>query len=287
MCIAIYKPASKSISKKRLQQCYNSNPDGAGFMYAENKQLHIHKGYFNFDKFYKDFKEHKNKKCVIHFRIKTHGKIDKTNCHPFNINDSLGFVHNGIISGFGNNTHSDTIQFNEKILQKLVGKWGNLALFEDPIVDLIEGRIGWSKLIMLDRHNNHKIFNEEKGEWNGGVWYSNTSYKPKLISKNTTYQSNFDYDKWWTQGIGNRLTHTPPTVSSAQTFKEGDLCVVTDLIHDHSTNTSIDVGEYVEVVKSNSDGTVDVITETDNTYAPFVYYNVNPRKLVSCDNYEV
>ena len=39
MCIAIMKSANKKISKSTLRRCYDANPDGAGFMYAEDKQL--------------------------------------------------------------------------------------------------------------------------------------------------------------------------------------------------------------------------------------------------------
>ena len=46
MCIAIYKPADKILSQETLNECYDSNPDGAGFMYAQDKKLHIEKGFF-------------------------------------------------------------------------------------------------------------------------------------------------------------------------------------------------------------------------------------------------
>ena len=284
MCIAIYKPKDKLINKTTLKRCYDSNPDGAGFMYAQSKKLHIQKGFFDFDKFYEAYKKHEAKKCIIHFRIKTHGKIDETNCHPFHINDALGFVHNGTISGFGNDIHSDTIQFNEAILQKLVGKWGNLSLFEDPIVNLIEGRIGYSKLIMLDRHGNHKIFNEDKGEWDDGVWYSNTSYKPRP----TYYQSKFDYDKYdW--GMGGRykpkaLTHSVSPEPIAQSvFKVGDACLVTDTIKDRTTGAQLEVGEWVEVVNCNKNGTVDIAADDGDTTRPFIFYNVSTKRLMLDD----
>ena len=41
MCIAIYKPEGKIIPYNTLKECYDANPDGAGFMYAEDKVLHI------------------------------------------------------------------------------------------------------------------------------------------------------------------------------------------------------------------------------------------------------
>ena len=166
MCIAIMKSAKKKITKATLQRCYDANPDGAGFMYAENKELNVQKGFFTFKEFYKEYKPHENKQVLLHFRIKTHGKIDKNNCHPFLVNNSLGFIHNGIITGYGDDKQSDTIDFNKSILQKIVAKHGNNSLFDDPMVELIENVIGYSKLVFLDRHGNYKIMNEGKGEWN-------------------------------------------------------------------------------------------------------------------------
>jgi glucosamine 6-phosphate synthetase-like amidotransferase/phosphosugar isomerase protein len=99
MCIAIYKPKNKIISETTLAECFRSNRDGAGFMYVDKKELKIQKGFFTFQEFYDAYKEHENKQCVVHFRIKTHGPVAEDNCHPFEVNQSLGFVHNGIISG--------------------------------------------------------------------------------------------------------------------------------------------------------------------------------------------
>ena len=181
------KSANKKINKATLRRCYDANPDGAGFMYAEDKQLHVKKGYFTFKEFYKEYKPHGDKQVLIHFRIKTHGPIDKNNCHPFLVNSGLGFIHNGIINGYGSNTKSDTIEFNESILQKIVSKHGNNSLFDDPMVELIENVIGYSKLVFLDRHGNYTIMNEKKGNWNDGVWYSNMSWKKPEKVKSANY----------------------------------------------------------------------------------------------------
>ena len=183
------KSANKKISKSTLRRCYDANPDGAGFMYAEDKQLVVNKGYFTFKEFYKEYKPHGDKQVLLHFRIKTHGPINKDNCHPFLVNSGLGFIHNGIINGYGSNIKSDTIEFNESILQKIVSKHGNNSLFDDPMVELIENVIGYSKLVFLDRHGNYTIMNEKKGNWNDGVWYSNMSWKKPEPIKHTNYLS--------------------------------------------------------------------------------------------------
>jgi len=46
MCIAIMKSANKKINKATLKRCYDANPDGAGFMYADN--MKTSKYYYTF-----------------------------------------------------------------------------------------------------------------------------------------------------------------------------------------------------------------------------------------------
>ena len=280
MCIAIYKPKDKVLSLATLKECYTSNPDGAGFMYAENKKLHIEKGFFSFQSFYDAFKKHETKQAVIHFRIKTHGKIDTTNCHPFAVNNAIGFVHNGIISGFGDANHSDTIGFNQSILQPLVSKWGNLALFQDPIIDLIEGRIGYSKLVFLDRHGNHKIMNEHKGEWDDGIWYSNNSYKP-YVAPITTYDwkdSKYDWKK-------NITTIRNVALPKPKLIAIGALVELLEDIADPATLRVYETGELCEIVAVNKDFTCDLMHDDYKNKSSFLY-NVPYHSLSFVDEFE-
>jgi len=284
MCIAIYKPEGKVLSLATLKECYTSNPDGAGFMYAENKKLHIEKGFFSFQTFYDAFKKHESKQAVIHFRIKTHGKIDTANCHPFAVNNSVGFVHNGVISGYGDADFSDTVRFNEAILRPLVSKWGNLALFQDPIIELIEGRIGYSKLVFLDRHGNHKIMNEHKGQWDDGVWYSNDSYKPYVApvstweNKSSWYDTKYDWKK-------NVTTIKPKALPKPKTIEVGALVELLEDIADPATQKVYETGELLEVVAVNNDFTCDLMHEDYNDQTSFIY-NVPYHSLSFVDDFE-
>jgi hypothetical protein len=280
MCIAIYKPEDKVLSLATLKECYTSNPDGAGFMYAENKKLHIEKGFFSFQSFYDAFKKHENKQAVIHFRIKTHGKIDTTNCHPFAVNNAIGFVHNGIISGFGDANHSDTIGFNQSILQPLVSKWGNLALFQDPIIDLIEGRIGYSKLVFLDRHGNHKIMNEHKGTWDDGVWYSNDSYKPYVAPVTTYDWKDSKYD--WKKNVTTIRTISLP---KPNLIAIGTMVELLEDVADPATLTVYETGELCEIVAVNKDFTCDLMHDDYKGKSSFLY-NVPYHSLSFVDEFE-
>jgi hypothetical protein len=293
MCIAIYKPEGKIIPYATLKECYDSNPDGAGFMYAEDKKLHIEKGFFSLQSFYEAYVKHQDKQAVLHFRIKTHGKIDTTNCHPFAVNNSLGFVHNGVISGFGDANHSDTIGFNNGVLQPLVNKWGNLALFQDPMKDLIESRIGYSKLIFLDRHGNHNILNEAKGVWDDGVWYSNTSYKPYVAPATPSYsKSTYDWKNksWYDSDVDNYYGYSaskvaPIKAKAATYLKTGDLVELLDEFTDDSTKILYEVGELFEVVSVNQDFTADLMYENQKGDVEFAY-NVPFHSLSWVDDME-
>ena len=223
MCIAIFKKANLVVSEDTLQQCYKSNSDGAGFMYSDGESVIIEKGFFTFKSFYEAYKVHESKQCLIHFRIKTHGAIGEENCHPFYINNQVGFIHNGIIGKHGNNPLvSDTRDFNRNILRPLVAKFGTEVLWSDEIKSLIETYIGYSKLVFMDVNNNWEIFNEDKGVWDSDVWYSNSSYK-NYTSQGSFYNTNF----------GSRLV--PRVVDDTTYYLE------------KGKDTSISIGDYCEV----------------------------------------
>ena len=181
MCIAIYKEKGKVITRETLEQCFNHNPDGAGFVYVKDGKLHMEKGFFTFDSFYEAYLPHMEHQALIHFRIKTHGVVDETNCHPFMITNNFAFIHNGTISGYGEKNFSDTYMFNEEVLKPMVKVFGIKSLWQPFMKTVLEDYIGWSKLIFLDSRGNYTIYNEDKGDWVDGVWFSNTSYKPRVV----------------------------------------------------------------------------------------------------------
>jgi hypothetical protein len=190
MCIAIYKPAGIILTKELLQTCFTANKDGAGFAYINESYTGVRKIFIkkslNFDTFYAQYeratKINPDSPFLIHFRIKTHGPIDKDNCHPFMVDKETVFIHNGIISGVGvDPKKSDTRLFNEKVLQKLPIGWNH----NEAIRTLVEDFISHSKLVTMNIEGDIQIFNENKGQWEGGCWFSNSSYKPKAIVKYT------------------------------------------------------------------------------------------------------
>jgi len=204
MCIAIYIPKDGTITKDVLKNCFENNPDGAGFAYIEDSEIKIAKGFFNFKRFFKDFRKVRrnvSSPFLLHFRIATHGYVNYWNCHPFLINKNLAFCHNGVIAPEDviiPKHLSDTICFKDGILRKLPKDFYK----NEGILNLIKEYIGWSKLVFMNNIGNVTIVHEDHGEWIDGVWYSNKSYekrkkityfydnKPTTITQNSSITTN-------------------------------------------------------------------------------------------------
>ena len=188
MCIAIVKPKGiETPSEKLLKTCWNNNPDGAGFCYNTKNGVIIHKGYLKFEDFYKDFKKHNYKNCdlIIHFRIATHGGVNKECTHPFVISKNIedlkklhvkcksAFVHNGIISGYGSRTDngvSDTMDYVTKII-------ANIPYINKTLLDNLAKEKS-SRFAIINK-NNFVV----GGAWikDNGIYYSNDSYKERVV----------------------------------------------------------------------------------------------------------
>lgn len=219
MCIAIAKPMGVDIpTDDILTNCFNNNPDGAGFAFNHNNEVVIRKGYMKlkdfldaFHKYDKKF-DFKNRGVLIHTRITTHGGTNPQMCHPFPINSDEGalkkieyvspyaVVHNGIISLTSSEATkkkdmSDTAIFVQKYLTKIAKnkKWfGNKANME-----LIEELID-SKMAILN--GNGKIVMTSGFTEENGVFYSNSSYKENRYKRvyNWDWYDDYDYNYGYT-----------------------------------------------------------------------------------------
>lgn len=184
MCIAIYKTQDNKISKSTLKNCFDNNPDGAGFCYRKDtySQITMKKGYFTFKEFWGDYKKIDNSnEVLIHFRIGTSGLMDKDNCHPFLINGKDYLIHNGILKDFPTTkTKSDTNYLCSNLLKGLdVTNYNLQRILEISIRD--------NKIILMPELSEVVILNEHLGKWINGNWFSNTSYQ----SCNWKYSNNY------------------------------------------------------------------------------------------------
>lgn len=200
MCIIICIPKNNLITnetlKKQFDNCFDSNKDGFGFSFSTGSQVEILKTLsyndflIDFFKYYEKFKTISN--FAIHFRFSTHGLKDLTNCHPFRTLDNNVFMHNGILSKYGNNQFSDTYEFNE-MLKKLPSGLLNNVNFLELLNKMASSEN--SKFVFMNRKGKISICNKSAGIIENGIWYSNNGYKEVKYSFSKYHD--FDYFDFW------------------------------------------------------------------------------------------
>ena len=189
MCIVIYKQAGKMVDTNVLYQCWENNPDGAGFVFpADNGQLEMRKGYMKWKDFKKAWKSVKSalldRPVVIHFRIATHGMVNPANTHPFWIEEGrCALAHNGILTGtgavYGNGgAKTDTQMFADNYLAPLYRQYPD-CFEHEAVVQLLNKVCGSSKLAIMHNMGKVTLINERDGVWEEDIWYSNNGYKKR------------------------------------------------------------------------------------------------------------
>ncbi|WP_435591872.1 class II glutamine amidotransferase [Nocardia sp. bgisy118] len=142
--------------------------------------------------------------ALFHSRLATHGLHDLDNCHPFRVggDERTVLAHNGILP---TNVHpraddprSDTRIAAEDYLP--TAPFGSLDSWVGR--DRLERWLGTDKMVILTVDPTYKhhayIFNEHRGRWDDGSWYSNTGYLPHRWGADEEYCENCgvpDYDR--------------------------------------------------------------------------------------------
>lgn len=200
MCILIYCPSNRTPSREALENSAANNPDGFGWAIItdngvdgpERFGILTDKGMDSskiIDGFLTARAAHPSMPALFHARITTHGKTGVDNCHPFLVENGTVLAHNGMLPIPERDGKSDTHQFATEWLPHL----GVSNTLDDPdnFTDLMRFASG-SKLVVLSvdptlRYWSY-IVNEHLGDWDDGIWYSNSSY---LWARKTT--SNYCY----------------------------------------------------------------------------------------------
>lgn len=171
MCVAIVVKKGNYLLDDTINKCWRANDDGGGFAYVKDGKVEIVKGLMTLDKFkeaYKSVAETSPSNMLVHFRIRTSGRLDADNTHPFRVKDGA-MIHNGVICSPAGNK-SDTRLMVDKWFNKLNKE--NLLLCNQQLGEAIGGG---NKLAFLFNDDTYLITNEERGSWNkdGTCWFSN------------------------------------------------------------------------------------------------------------------
>lgn len=228
MCIILYKPIGAELPNQQiLENCFDNNSDGAGFMYRRTDgQIQIEKGFMTLRELVFALSEIKEDvvhlDLAIHFRWATQGAVNAGNCHPFPVSQNkkdlratsiaahAGLVHNGVIgfcSAKGTDVMSDTQLFVKNYVAALPAK-----MFHNPaLCGLIEQAAG-GKFVLMSRDATSKIGTFIADD---GIFYSNDTYKKARLTT-VSYTSRYDY--LW----GNDYSTTTKKIAGAAALDDLD-----------------------------------------------------------------
>lgn len=196
MCIIVGKKIGIEMPDKTiLKRCFDYNSDGAGIMWNYNNKVHIHKGFMKWEDFnnfldtLSNQVDLKSSGVVCHFRIKTHGKLDKSATHPFPISNKardlkklslttdIGVAHNGIIPIKTISNLSDTQTY---ILKRLynIQKTHPRFLESKRLMSKVEKEIASKMAFLTSDGKIHTIGNFIEQD---GVLYSNRSFEDRCF----------------------------------------------------------------------------------------------------------
>ena len=183
MCLAILKTKEGKLPASALEIASRSNNDGFGIAVALGEKLHIVKS-MRLDDVKKTLEKFRDFPSIIHLRLATHGEKNVGNCHPFLVDDSTAFIHNGVITiPTPDKDKSDTWHFANLIVKphqrETKGEWLWTA-HASLSLHLLAGYS--NKFCFLRADGKHLIVNESAGSWEDGCWFSNSSHKPVIYS---------------------------------------------------------------------------------------------------------
>lgn len=191
MCIiCVSRSGVRQPDDNTLRAMFRRNPHGAGYMFARDGKVTIHKGFMN-PKEYIDavHSEHftAEDSVVYHFRISTQAGINPEMTHPFPLSNQparmrtldltcrCGIAHNGIIrmtSDPTNERYSDTAIFITDYLAEIVRKSSDLR--NQALLDRIY-YMARSKFAIMDGGGYVATVGEFIDEH--GLLFSNRSYE--------------------------------------------------------------------------------------------------------------
>jgi hypothetical protein len=203
MCLIIAKTRGEAeIPKKYIELAAQNNPDGFGIVGKDRKGDIFLSRTLDMGECLDLIRVYEKEEMdfLAHFRWATHGKVDETNTHPFQLHGLNYIVHNGVVTiPTPNKDLSDTwhLVADMKDAIKMVSK--------DAVMGYLATRpqiVGGSKFAVIGEDLPLSIFNESAGVWKDGVWYSNAE--------------NFEEYKWKSGWSDTKWGKSYSTSSSGQ-----------------------------------------------------------------------
>lgn len=224
MCVICHKPAGIELpSDETIKKMFSKNPDGAGFAIQGNLTgdrkfgVKFYKGFMTVEEFIKAIHsqgELKDKRVVMHFRIKTHGEKDKYTTHPFKLSHNFKdlrklegkgpvLFHNGVFSGLGGKTDPRASDTQDFVIGVAMHYLKNAKTPNNIGLAVAEEIVGSSRVMIL--YQNPKYQYIKFGNWTkhtDGCEYSN------MLWNTTSYSySGYGYEHNYGSGQYNYSGH--------------------------------------------------------------------------------
>ena len=182
MCVIIYKKKDIKIELETLLLARNTNPDGMGLAYFDEKEGVIFERNLKPTKtdLKNCIKKTEGKDAIFHFRIATSGGVNLENCQPiYNKKGNFLLFHNGVIhslNGVSTNA-SDTVLLSYLLEHEEVDK--------NKLLEKLANKT-YSKFVLINELNQVFLFGEFK-EYKG-LLCSNLNFvpRPPMPAKPTT-----------------------------------------------------------------------------------------------------
>ena len=191
MCIiCVSKSGVQQPTDSTIRAMFRRNPHGAGYMYARDGKVTIHKGFMNIEDFLSAVHTERftpQDSVVYHFRISTQAGVNAAMTHPFPLSNRLphmkaldvecpcGVAHNGIIrltSDPSQHEYSDTALFITRYMARMVHGLDDLK--DAQLLNRIE-RLAGSKLAIM--YGSGYIATVGNFIHERGLLFSNDSYR--------------------------------------------------------------------------------------------------------------
>ena len=188
MCVIVYKPAGKTLSKDTLEKCYRANPDGIGIMRFADGEIKQWQGLGTdgIDQLLDEIVPTLgDAEYALHFRWATTGSVKVDNCHPFPSATHGGLLmHNGVLNG----AKGLTIVGDETDTAAYIRQYFDTT--KDPLGKEGLPELGNNKLLWLDPTGQFWFYNYK--DWvlhSDGCTYSNLRWQYAPAKATKTYYS--------------------------------------------------------------------------------------------------
>lgn len=174
-------------TKGLIDNIFDHNPDGLGFMYHTPAGTPVAQKFLPMNKGHAAhvtetvLKGHHGD-MAIHFRWRTHGATNLEQCHPYPIgapNNGRYLMHNGILQQTAHTAddHSDTWHF----VRQYMSNTPDEALTDPQYLQMLGEFIGNNRFAIL-ANGKLNVVNRHQGIEHEGVWYSNTyAWEPSIL----------------------------------------------------------------------------------------------------------